>query len=126
MDGNEAELFPNKKQAVEVINVPHPNSYTALLNSNIYCENPSNFSSVAGQLQFSERLLDNEPPRTTTNSFGIDSTFGGFSYGGIRKVKVSQVKDSDEFLADTFNRVDNNNISTITQSTKRYNIIFTK
>ncbi|XP_076960776.1 uncharacterized protein LOC143637217 isoform X1 [Bidens hawaiensis] len=116
MDGNKAELFPNKKQAVEVINVPHPNSYTALLNSNIYCENPSNFSSVAGQLQFSERLLDNEPPRTTTNSFGIDSTFGGFSYGGIRKVKVSQVKDSDEFLADTFSRVDNSNISTITQS----------
>ncbi|KAK9058762.1 hypothetical protein SSX86_023605 [Deinandra increscens subsp. villosa] len=105
MDGNEAELFPNKKQAVEI---PHPSSYTALLNSNIYCENPSNFHSVTGQ--FSERFFDNQIPRTT-NLFGIDSAFGGFSYGGIRKVKVSQVKDAEDFLSDTFNSGDNNFIS---------------
>ncbi|KAJ0817749.1 putative Jas TPL-binding domain-containing protein [Helianthus annuus] len=105
MDGNDADFFPNKKQAVEV---PHPNSYTALLNSNVYCESSSNFPSVAGQ--FSERFFDNEPPRTT-NLFGVDSACGGFSYGGIRKVKVSQVKDADDFLSDTFNRVDNNFMS---------------
>ncbi|KAI7733692.1 hypothetical protein M8C21_018670, partial [Ambrosia artemisiifolia] len=79
MDGNDTEFFPNKKQAVEI---PHPKSYTALLKSNVYCENSSTFPSVTGQ--YSERFFDNEPPRTT-NLFGIDTTFGGFSYGGIRK-----------------------------------------
>lgn len=98
MDGNESESFPNKKQAVEI---PHPNSYTALLNSNVYCENLG---------QFGERFFDNETPRTT-NQFGIDSAFGGFSYRGIRKVKVSQVKDAEDFLSDTFNRGDDNFIS---------------
>lgn len=115
MDGAELESFPNKKQAVEV---PHPNSYTALLNSNIYCGNSSSFHSVAGQ--FTERLY--ETPRTT-NLFGLDPTFGlsishplvepelGISYGGIRKVKVSQVKDDDDFisvsLGHTYSTVDN-------------------
>lgn len=109
-----AELFPNKKQAVEV---PHPNSYTALLNSNIYCGNSSSsFHSVTGQ--FTERLFDNEMPRTANfddrkvveDPFGMDSTFGlsishplveprsGISYGGIRKVKVNQVKDAEDFI----------------------------
>ncbi|KAI7733693.1 hypothetical protein M8C21_018671 [Ambrosia artemisiifolia] len=100
MDGNDTEFFPNKKQAVEI---PHPNSYTALLNSNVYCENSSTFPSVPGQ--YSERFFDNEPPRTT-NLFGIDTTFGGFNYGGIRKVKVSQVKEVEDFLSDTFNKGD--------------------
>ena len=91
-DGAEAELFSNKKQAVEI---PHPNSYTALLNSNIYCGNSSSFNSVAGQ--FTERLFDSETPSTASfddrslpsigvgnmgmgrkviaDPFGIDSTF---------------------------------------------------
>ncbi|KAL8204886.1 hypothetical protein R6Q57_010508 [Mikania cordata] len=103
MDCNEAELLPNKKQAVEI---PNPNSYTALLNSNVYCESSFNFHS--GTEQFNERFSDNETSRTT-NIFGIESAFGGFSYGGIRKVKVSQVKDSEDFLFDTFNKGHNNN-----------------
>ncbi|XP_024983194.1 uncharacterized protein LOC112519359 isoform X1 [Cynara cardunculus var. scolymus] len=129
MDGAEADLFPSKKQAVEI---PHPNSYTALLNSNISSwGNPSSFHSVAGH--FTERLFDSETPRSTNfddrslpsmaigsmsmgrkvvaDPFGIDSTFGlsishplveprsGISYGGIRKVKVSQVKDAEDFTS---------------------------
>ncbi|XP_023766406.1 uncharacterized protein LOC111914928 isoform X2 [Lactuca sativa] len=78
MEGAEAELFPNKKQAVEV---PHPNSYTALLNSNISSwGNSSSFHS-----QFTERLFDDE-----TSSI---------SYSGIRKVKVNQVKESEGFVS---------------------------
>nr|GEU56579.1 hypothetical protein [Tanacetum cinerariifolium] len=124
-DGAEAKLSPSKKQAVEI---PHPNSHTALLN-NIYGGNSSNFNSVASQ--FTERLFDSETPSTSFNDwslpsigvgmgmgrkviadpFGIDSTFGlsishplveprsGVSYGGIRKVKVNQVKDAEDFIA---------------------------
>lgn len=78
MDGAEAELFPNKKQAIQV---PHPNSYTALLNSNISSwGNSSSFHS-----QFTERLFDDETP--------------SISYSGIRKVKVNQVKEPEDFIS---------------------------
>ncbi|KAK2976565.1 hypothetical protein RJ640_024186 [Escallonia rubra] len=145
MDGTEAELFPNKKQAVEV---PNPNSFSGLLNSNVSpWGSASSFHSVSGQ--FTERLFDSETSRTINfddrnvpsvgmgnvnmarkvvdDSYGSDSSFGlaisqsledprsGLNYGGIRKVKVSQVKDSENFLpgavGHVYAREDNSSIS---------------
>ena len=129
LDGTEAELFPNKKQAIEVSG---HNSFSGLLNSNVSpWGNASSFQSVSGQ--FTERLFDPETARTVSfderniapvgtgninigqkvieDPFGSDSSFGlsishaledhrsGINYGGIRKVKVSQVKDSDNFMS---------------------------
>uniref|UniRef100_A0A5B7BI22 Tify domain-containing protein n=1 Tax=Davidia involucrata TaxID=16924 RepID=A0A5B7BI22_DAVIN len=145
MEGTEAELFPNKKQAVEVSG---HNSFSGLLNSNVSpWGNASSFHSVAGQ--YNERLFDPETARTINfddrnipsvgtgninmgrkvieDPFGNDSSFGlsishtledprsGINYGGIRKVKVSQVKDSENFMSmsmgQAYTRGDNNNMS---------------
>ncbi|GMP85384.1 hypothetical protein CsSME_00038563 [Camellia sinensis var. sinensis] len=145
MDGTEAELFPNKKQAVEV---PSHNSFPGLLNASISpWGNASNYHSATGQ--FTERLFDPETARTVNfddrnmpsagtgninmgmkviqDQFGRDSSFGlsishtledpssGLNYGGIRKVKVNQVKDSENFMSvsmgHAYNRGDNNTMS---------------
>ncbi|KAA8518863.1 hypothetical protein F0562_016362 [Nyssa sinensis] len=145
MDGSEAELFPNKKQAVEVSG---HNSFSGLLNSNVSTwGNASSFHSVAGQ--YNERLFDPEATRTINfddrnilsvgtgninmgrkvleDPFGNDSSFGlsishtledprsGINYGGFKKVKVSQVKDSENFMSmsmgHAYTREDNNNMS---------------
>ncbi|KAL3585624.1 hypothetical protein D5086_012491 [Populus alba] len=128
MDG-EAELFPNKKQA---IGVPTNNLFTGMLSTNATpWGNASSFQSVSGH--FTERFLDSETNRAVDfddrsiasvssgkiNSigrkldghlFGNDSPFGlsmphmmedprsGLNYGGIRKVKVSQVKESENVM----------------------------
>ncbi|GAB4833753.1 hypothetical protein Ancab_032003 [Ancistrocladus abbreviatus] len=129
MDGAEAELLPNKKQAVEV---PSNNSFSGIPNSNLSpWGNVSSFHSVTGQ--FTERLFDIESIRTINfdersipsisegnlnagrkaidNTFGNDSSFGlsishtledprsGINYGGIRKVKVSQVRDPENVMS---------------------------
>ncbi|XP_058210314.1 uncharacterized protein LOC131322824 isoform X2 [Rhododendron vialii] len=146
MDGTEAELFPIKKQAVEV---PSQNLFSGLLNSNVSSwGNPSSFQSTTGQ--FTERLFEPENARTVNvddrnfpslgmgsinmgrrvieDPFGNDSSFGlsishpledprlGLNYGGIRKVKVSEVKDSENFMPGSvghaYNRVDNSNVTT--------------
>lgn len=145
MDGSEAELFPNKKQAVEV---PNNNSFLGISNSNLSpWGNASSFQSVSGH--FTERLFDSESARTINfddrnmtsvstgnmnmgrkvveDPFGNDSTFGlsmshtledprsGLNYGGIRKVKVSQVKDSENVMpvsmGHAYTRGDNNTMS---------------
>ncbi|XAR68981.1 hypothetical protein NMG60_11000411 [Bertholletia excelsa] len=147
MDGTEVELFPNKKQAVEV---PSHNSFSGLLNSNAsQWRNASSFHSAAGQ--FTERLLDPETTRTMNfddrsipsvgtgniamerkvieEPFGSNSMFGlsmshsfedprsGLNCVGIRKVKVSQVKDSDNFMSVSmgtdYNRGDSTTGSTV-------------
>ncbi|THG02056.1 uncharacterized protein LOC114310193 isoform X1 [Camellia sinensis] len=146
MDGTEAELFPNKKQAVEV---PNHSSFSGLLNSNASpWENASSFNSPTGQ--FTERLFEAETARTINfddrnipsvgtgninmgrkvieDPFGSDSLFGlsmsntledprsGLNYSGIRKVKVSQVKDIDNFMSvsmgHAYNRGDNSTMPT--------------
>ncbi|XP_038692684.1 uncharacterized protein LOC119990695 isoform X1 [Tripterygium wilfordii] len=145
MDGPEAELFPNKKQAVEV---PNNNFFAGFINPNISpWGNVSGFHTFSGQ--FTERFFDSETARTAnfedrnippvstgqismegkTNDdlFGSDSSFGlsmsqtvddprsGFNYGGIRKVKVSQVKDSDNVMpvsmGHAYSRLDSDSIS---------------
>ncbi|KAL6998305.1 hypothetical protein U1Q18_008431 [Sarracenia purpurea var. burkii] len=145
MDGTEVELFPNKKQAVEV---PSHNTFSGFLNPNVSSwGNASSFQSVAGQ--FTGRLFDPETARTINlddrnmlsvgtgninmgrkvmeDPFGNDSSFGlsmshtledprlCLNYGGIRKVKVSQVKESENFMPASvghdYNRGDNSNMS---------------
>ncbi|XP_031248684.1 uncharacterized protein LOC116106463 isoform X2 [Pistacia vera] len=145
MDGPEAELFPNKKQAV---GVPSNNLFSGLLNSNVPpWSHASSFHSIPGH--YSERLFDSpasravdfddrnissvseekiDPGRKASEDlFGNDSSFGlsmsqtledprsGPSYSGIRKVKVSQVKESENIMAvsmgNTYDTVDNNTMS---------------
>lgn len=146
MDGTEAELFPNKKQA---IGVPTNSLFTGMLNTNVTpWGNASSFQSVSGH--FTERFLDSETNRVVDfdnqsiaavssgkiNSigrkldehiYGNDSPFGlsmphmledprsGLNYGGIRKVKVSQVKEPENVMPASvehaFRRVDSNTMS---------------
>ncbi|POO02422.1 Jas TPL-binding domain containing protein [Trema orientale] len=129
MDGPEVELFPNKKQALEV---PNNHLYSGVLNSDVspWGSAPS-FQSVPGH--FSEQLFETETARTVgfdsrnissvgaeklnlgrkvvEDPFGNDSSFSlsmshsledprsGLTYGGFRKVKVSEVKDSENLMA---------------------------
>ncbi|KAG8649256.1 uncharacterized protein LOC110620831 isoform X1 [Manihot esculenta] len=143
MDGSEAELYFNKKQAV---GVPTSNLFSGMINSNISpWGNPSNFHSISDH--FSERLFVSDTARASNyddrniplvnservnmekkvneDPFGNDSSFNlsmshtledprsRLSYGGIRKVKVSQVKESENIMPlsaeDGYSRVDNNN-----------------
>ncbi|KAJ6699627.1 PROTEIN putative-RELATED [Salix purpurea] len=146
MDGTEAELFPNKKQA---IGVPTNSLFTGMPNTNVTpWGNASSFQSVTGH--FTERFLDSETNRVVDfdnrsiasvssgkiNSigrkldehlYGNDSPFGlsmphmledprsGLNYGGIRKVKVSQVKEPENVMPASvehaFRRVDSNTMS---------------
>ncbi|XP_048225685.1 uncharacterized protein LOC8262016 isoform X2 [Ricinus communis] len=167
MDGPEAELFSNKKQAV---GVPTNNLFTGMLNSNISSwGDASGFQSISAHL--SERLFDSEPAKTANfddrsipslssekvnmgrkvdeDPFGNDSSFGlsmshtledprsSLNYGGIRKVKVSQVKESENImpvsLENDYNRVDcNNTMSTshtydhTDESTKSMDLAYNK
>ncbi|KAM5560030.1 hypothetical protein ABKV19_021278 [Rosa sericea] len=125
MDGPEVELFPNKKQAIEV---PGTNLFSGLLNANVSpWGNVPSFQSFSGQ--FTERLFDSEADRAVNfedrnissvgsekmrkineDLFGNDSSFGlsmshsledprlSPNYGGFRKVKVSEVKDSENVM----------------------------
>ncbi|KAM7263602.1 hypothetical protein ACFE04_001285 [Oxalis oulophora] len=133
MDGHEAEIFPNKKQAVEV---PNNNLFSGILNSNISpWNNASSFQSIPSH--FTDRIFDTEAIKTTNfdernieqpvgtdqfnterkvdgNLFGTD-LFGlsmshsledsrsTLNYGGIRKVKVSQVKDVENVYNNAHN-----------------------
>lgn len=152
MDGPEADLFPNKKHAVETpqtVGSPANNSFSGLLNSNISpWGHVSNFQSIPGP--YNDRLFETA---TTRNSFhdrditsletekidpgrkvgddllGNDSSFSlsmsqtledprlGLSYSGIRKVKVSQVRDSENVMAVSmghgYDTVDTSAMSTV-------------
>ncbi|XP_023921566.1 uncharacterized protein LOC112033024 isoform X1 [Quercus suber] len=146
MDGPEVELFPSKKQAVEV---PTNNLFSGMLNPNVSpWGNVPSFHSFSGQ--FTERLFDSETARTANfddrnipslttekmnvgrkldeDTFGNDSSFGlsmsqtledprlGLNYGAFRKVKVSQVKDSENVMSvsmpHAYNRGDDNTMLT--------------
>ncbi|XP_065854288.1 uncharacterized protein [Euphorbia lathyris] len=153
MDAPEAELFSNKKQAVQV---PNNNLFTGLLNSNVSpWANPSSFQSISGH--FSERLFDSDTARTADfddrnisminsdklnpdrkveeDSFLNDSSFGlsiahtledprsALNFGGIRKVKVSQVKESENIMhvpkENDYNRVNSDNALSTSHSYDR-------
>lgn len=119
-DGSEPEMFPNKKQAVQV---PVGKSSAGISNANIPSwENASGFNSAPNQ--FIHRLFGSETARSVnfgeknTSPVGRDNARqksiqeedasaalsiydamedpeNCFPYDGIRKVKVNQVKDND-------------------------------
>lgn len=122
MDANEPEFFSNKKQALEAANT---RSIPGMSNLSVSLwENTTSFPSASGQftdrLFGSELVRDvssldqNVPPagnmnitrKSFENLFGRDSVGLSMShtiedpescvdYGGIRKVKVNQVRNSD-------------------------------
>ncbi|XP_024004153.1 uncharacterized protein LOC18026856 [Eutrema salsugineum] len=124
LDGSEADLLPiNKKHAHET---PTTNLFSGVINSNVPSwGNTFCFQSIPGQ--FTERLFDTE--KVTPGRSGIEEPYGdhsfalsmshtfedpqsAVSYGGIRKVKVSQVKDSESFVSSTnaYRPVDENSM----------------
>ena len=123
------DLFPNKKQAVEV-----PNN---ILSTGIFSSNGSSMGNSSGFHSFNghctEQLFDPDVTTKTINYdnrnipsisidklnvgrqgsinlYGSDSSFGlsishlledprsGFNYGGIRKVKVCEVKEYENVM----------------------------
>ncbi|XAR72045.1 hypothetical protein NMG60_11018539 [Bertholletia excelsa] len=142
MDASEPELFCMKKQAIESVNNrPMP----GISNSSVSLwENASNFQTVPAQfvdrLFGSETartfsIVDRSIPTVGTgvnmerkvfeDQFGSDASVGlsmshamedpSLSYGGIRKVKVNQVRDSENgmpaSIGHLYSRGDNNSIS---------------
>ncbi|OVA03533.1 hypothetical protein BVC80_1651g37 [Macleaya cordata] len=123
LDATEAELFPNKKQAIDTSN---SRPFSGVLPANLSpWENGSSFESGTGH-QFNDRLFGSEPARpmnfgdrtvhsngtenlnmgrSMEDQFGNDASvalsmsqdYNGscLSYGGIRRVKINQVRDSD-------------------------------
>ncbi|KAK1389501.1 TDBD domain-containing protein [Heracleum sosnowskyi] len=120
LDSSDTDLFPNKKQTVEV---PNHTLFSGLLTSNTsHCENASSFQPVTGH--FNERLFNSETERSINFDHGDDSSVGigtmnfelkvledsfksdssfdlrsCLGYSGIRKVKVSQVNDSEDYMS---------------------------
>lgn len=116
VDAVETDLFPNKKQAVDA---PNSKSSTGMSIANISSwENASSFNSVPSQcvnrlfgsesarsVNFAERNLSalgtenlNVRRKDLDDQFGEDAMEDPetcLTYGGIRKVKVNQVKDCD-------------------------------
>ena len=150
LDGS--ELLPNKKHAMEA---PTSNLFSEVIHSNVPAWGNTFCFQSSPPGQFTERLFDtvtaSSPdindksvhPVNTDHSFGLsmahtleDDPQSGVSYGGIRKVKVSQVKDSDSFVSTTnAYRVDENAMcmglafgkeeeNMIAESYERENIVF--
>ncbi|KAE8711099.1 WAT1-related protein [Hibiscus syriacus] len=146
MDGTETDLFPNKKQAVGIPTINlfsgifNPNEspwgnasgFTSI--SEQFAERFFN-TETARAMNFDDRSFSsgntekalmgrkvNEDLFISDSSFGLSMSHtledprSGLNFGGIRKVKVSEVKDSDNIMSASmgyvFNRVDNNSVST--------------
>ncbi|XP_022728668.1 uncharacterized protein LOC111284206 isoform X2 [Durio zibethinus] len=141
----EPQLFPNKKQATQATNNKQ-SSGISNSNVSPW-ENVSSFESVPSQfidrlfgsesersVNFSERNISpveahNMRQKGLEDHFVEDASVGlsispsiedpetCFNYGGIRKVKVNQVKDSDNSMHDpkerSFSRENNSDMSTI-------------
>ncbi|KAJ8538360.1 hypothetical protein K7X08_014900 [Anisodus acutangulus] len=138
MDGVEPELLPNKKQAIEVPNhssfsgllssniAPWMNTPGFHSVHGQYAERHFDNES-ARSLSFDDSSVPsvgignmNMARKVMEDSFGSDSSFGlsishtledprsGLNFSGIRKVKVSQVKEAENFMpvsmGDTYTR----------------------
>ncbi|MED6162173.1 hypothetical protein PIB30_067859 [Stylosanthes scabra] len=149
MDAPEAELFPNKKQAV----APPNNLLSGMLNSNLSSwGNSSSFQPLTDD--FTEQLFD--PDTATTNhgdanisSVSMDNKLGGerkdsmnpygsapsfglsmsctlddpclvFNYDGIRKVKVNEVKESHNGMSVPENNPYDNGVSSTVLNPQAY------
>ncbi|KAJ6777842.1 DNA-BINDING PROTEIN [Salix koriyanagi] len=100
IDDTEPELFPNKKQAVQTPNSTTASGIPSAISPSWH--NTSGFQSVPNQ--FIHRLFGAETARsvnfTERNLYPagtVDSNASetSLNYGGIRKVKINQVKDFD-------------------------------
>ncbi|KAE8657864.1 auxin-induced protein 5NG4-like [Hibiscus syriacus] len=146
MDGTETDLFPNKKQAVGVPatnffsgilnsnDSPWGNASGFTSISGQFAERFFN-TETARAVNFDDRSFSsgntekalmgrkvNEDLFTSDPSFGLSMSHtledprSGLNFGGIRTVKVSEVKDSDNIMSASmgyvFNRVDNKSVST--------------
>ncbi|KAK9048441.1 hypothetical protein SSX86_032595 [Deinandra increscens subsp. villosa] len=109
-DATETDVFPNKRQAIES---PNSKSISGIPACHLSWDNVSVFQSPPNQ--FIDRLLgspvgmDNGPVNKKiahdqtgigslvglSMSYSIDDPEINVNYGGIRKVKVNQVKDTD-------------------------------
>ncbi|XWS28878.1 hypothetical protein CRYUN_Cryun25bG0109400 [Craigia yunnanensis] len=141
----EPQLFPNKKQTIQATN--NKSSSGISNSNVSPRENVSSFQSVPSpfidrlfdseskrSICFSERNIspieaDNMRQKGIGDHFGEDASVGlsishsiedpetCFKYGGIRKVKVNQVQDSDNSMHDpkehSFSRENNSDMSTI-------------
>ncbi|KAK6234808.1 Tify domain binding domain - like 7 [Theobroma cacao] len=141
----EPQLFPSKKQAIQAPN-NKSSSGISNLNVSPW-ENVSSFQSVPSQfidrlfgsdserpVNFTERNIspvevDNIRRKAIEDHFGEDASVGSsishtmedpetcFNYGGIRKVKVNQVKDSANSMhapkEHSFSRENNSDMTTI-------------
>lgn len=146
MDGVEPELLPNKKQATEVPNHSSftgllSSNIAPWMNTSGFHSVPGQYAErhfddeSARSVNFDDRSVPsvgignvNVSRKVMEDSFGSDSSFGlsishsmedprsGLNYGGIRKVKVNQVKEAENFMpvsmGDTYTRVISNAMST--------------
>ncbi|XP_031102834.1 uncharacterized protein LOC116006551 isoform X1 [Ipomoea triloba] len=135
MDGIEPELLPNKKQAFDVTNNHSftallNSNISPWMNASSFHSLPGQYSErlldgdIGRPVNYDDRNVmsigfggRSMARKSVEDSFGTDSSFGlsiaegledprlSLNYGGIRKVKVSQVKDTDKFMPVTM--VDN-------------------
>lgn len=146
MDGIEPELLPNKKQAIEVPNHSSftgllSSNISPWMNTPGFHSVPGQYAERHFDNESARSLSydDNSVPsvgignmnmarKVMEDPFGNDSSFGlsishtledprlGLNYSGIRKVKVSQVKEAENFMAvsmgDTYTREISNAIPT--------------
>ncbi|KAK6943701.1 Tify domain binding domain [Dillenia turbinata] len=144
VDGTEADQFPHKKQAVEAPNsylfsgISNISSWNNDLSFHSVLD-PFNerlfYSEAARSINIDERSIPSvgvenismgrkvlEDPFSNDSSFGLSISNAqediGFSlnYGGLRKVKVSQVKESENVMpismGHTYDQADNNAMPT--------------
>ncbi|KAF8395070.1 hypothetical protein HHK36_019010 [Tetracentron sinense] len=144
IDATEPDLFPNKKQAIEAPNNKSISGLSSANvspweNASSFQSVPGHFtdrlfgSETERTVNFGDRNISSDVTgnlnmgrKGIEDQFGNDSSVGlsishamedpgsCLSYGGIRKVKVNQVKDSDNGMSvsmgHTYNRGDNNTI----------------
>ncbi|XP_022742002.1 uncharacterized protein LOC111293547 isoform X2 [Durio zibethinus] len=146
MNGPETDLFPNKKQAVGIPTTNlFPgmlnSNVSAWGNASNFHSISGQFAErlfdteTARAVNFDDRNMPsvstekvemgrrvNEDLFTNDSSFGLSMSHtledprSGLNYGGIRKVKVSQVKESENLMSASmgrvYNSVDDNSVST--------------
>ncbi|XP_010260070.1 PREDICTED: uncharacterized protein LOC104599288 [Nelumbo nucifera] len=145
VDPTEPELFPNKKQAMDASNskpisgisnvnfspwenVSSFQSVSGQFSDRLFGSEPertinfgvNNIPSVnTGHLNMGRKVFEdqfgNDPSVGLSISHTMEDPASCLSYGGIRKVKINQVKDSDNGISVSmghiYNRGDNNMIS---------------
>ncbi|KAK1373675.1 hypothetical protein POM88_029868 [Heracleum sosnowskyi] len=121
-DASEQELFPSKKQAVES---PNSKFTSEIPTGSLPWDSGTGFHSSPNQfidrlfgsetnksIGFSEGYIspigtensNNQSPVSLSMSYGIEPPNSCLSFGGIPKVKVDQVKDSNNIVEESFER----------------------